>query len=194
LSIRGICGISAILNRRVITRIVTPGSAVATQKGVLTVLFSIALLTNILALVRYHPYQLSYYNTVIGGASGAAEKGFTISYWYDALDQNFLKQLNTLAKNDSALVYSYPNADILEFNRVLGLLNPEIQSTGNPKEADYLLILNRIIEGRMSSFLKGKETALKASSPDDVWLLSLFINNHKQQPQSAGLQNIAQHE
>jgi 4-amino-4-deoxy-L-arabinose transferase-like glycosyltransferase len=194
LSIRGICGISAILNRRVITRIVPPGSAVAAQKGLVTVLFSIALLTNIWALVRYHPYQLSFYNAAIGGPSGAAEKGFTISYWYDALDQNFLQQLNALAKNDPALVYSYPNADILEFNRVLGLVNPDIQSTGNPKEADYLLILNRIIGGRMSGFLKGKETALKASTPDDVWLLSLFVNKQKQQPQSASLQNSARHE
>jgi len=73
---------------------------------------------------------------VIGGQAGAAEKGFTISYWYDALSQSFLKQLNAMPKNDSISIYSFPNSDILKYNRVLGLVKPAIKSVSNPQEAD----------------------------------------------------------
>ena len=37
-----------------------------------------------LALIRIHPYELSYYNELIGGPRGAWERGFELSYWYDA--------------------------------------------------------------------------------------------------------------
>jgi hypothetical protein len=182
LSVRGVCGISHFINRLIVNRVTPPGSAVAVrlEKGVITALLSFMLLMNVLALVNYHPYQLSYFNAAIGGPAGAAKKGFTISYWYEVFDQTFINKLNAMPKNDSVVIYSFPNSDILEYNRALGLLNPEIKSTSNPLEADYILILNRIVGQRMSKFLQGKETAITASTPDSVWILSLFENNQKQ--------------
>jgi hypothetical protein len=46
------------------------------------------------ALGRVHPYELSYYNELIGGPRGAWERGFELSYWYDAFDGPFLEQIN----------------------------------------------------------------------------------------------------
>ena len=88
-------------------------------------------------------------------------------------------------KNDSVVIYSFPNSAILEYNRVLGLLDPEIKSTSEPQEADYILILNRIVGQRMSNFLQGKETAITVSTPDSVWILSLFDNNQNRQKQAS---------
>src|SRR5262249_9450477 len=34
-------------------------------------------------LIRVHPFELSYYNELIGGARGARKAGFEMSYWYD---------------------------------------------------------------------------------------------------------------
>ena len=183
LSIRGVGGISHFINRLIVNRVTPPGSmaAIRLEGGVITALLSIALLMNVLALVNYHPYQLSYYNAAIGGPAGAAKKGFTISYWYDALDQTFLNKLNAMHKNDSVVIYSFPNSAILEYNRVLGLIDPEIKSTSDPQEADYILILNRIVGQRMSNFLQGKETAITVSTPDSVWMLSLFHNIQNRQ-------------
>ena len=135
------------------------------------------LLLNVQALVKYHPYQLSYYNAMIGGAAGAAEKGFTISYWYEALNQSFLEKLNAVTKNDSVLIYSFPHTDILEYNKALGLLDAELKIVADPQKADFLLVLNRIIGPRMSNYLIGKEIAINASTPDGVWILSLLVNN-----------------
>ena len=36
------------------------------------------------SLVRIHPYELSYYNELIGGPRQAWRKGFELTYWYDA--------------------------------------------------------------------------------------------------------------
>ena len=38
------------------------------------------------ALVGIHPYELSYYNELIGGPRGAWARGFELSYWYDAFN------------------------------------------------------------------------------------------------------------
>ena len=192
LSTRGVCGISGLINRLIVNRLgqLHSVTAVRLKGGVIAVLLSFALLMNILAIVNYHPYQLSYYNAAIGGPAGAAKKGFTISYWYEALDQTFLNKLNARYKNESVAIYSFPNSDIIEYNKVLGLVDPEIRSTSNPQKADYILILNRIIGQQMLDYLQGKETAIAASTPDDVWMLSLIDNSQIPQEQSSYLQEM----
>ena len=193
LSIRGVCGISRLINRLIVNRFGQSHSVVAVRlkSAVTAVLLSSTLLMNILTLVNYHPYQLSYYNAAIGGPAGAAKKGFTISYWYEALDQTFFNKLNARYKNESVAIYSFPNSDILEYNKVFGLVDPGIRSTSNPQEADYILILNRIIRKQAINYLQGKETAIAASTPDDVWILSLFDNSRKRLKQSDHLQEMA---
>jgi hypothetical protein len=47
-----------------------------------------------LALVRIHPYELSYYNELTGGPRGAWESGFELSYWYDAFNDQTIDDLN----------------------------------------------------------------------------------------------------
>jgi 4-amino-4-deoxy-L-arabinose transferase-like glycosyltransferase len=46
------------------------------------------------ALVRIHPYELSYYNELIGGTRKAWNRGFELSYWYDAFNGPVLEALN----------------------------------------------------------------------------------------------------
>jgi 4-amino-4-deoxy-L-arabinose transferase-like glycosyltransferase len=46
------------------------------------------------ALVRIHPYELSYYNELLGGPRGAWEEGFELTYWYDAFTNPVLEDLN----------------------------------------------------------------------------------------------------
>ena len=46
------------------------------------------------SLYRIHPYELSYYNELIGGPRGAWERGFELSYWYDAFTDPVIDDLN----------------------------------------------------------------------------------------------------
>jgi 4-amino-4-deoxy-L-arabinose transferase-like glycosyltransferase len=45
-------------------------------------------------LARIHPFELSYYNALIGGPRGAWERGFELSYWYDAFNPTVVDELN----------------------------------------------------------------------------------------------------
>jgi 4-amino-4-deoxy-L-arabinose transferase-like glycosyltransferase len=49
-------------------------------------------------LVAIHPFELSYYNEAIGGPRGAWKRGFELSYWYDAFNDQTLEELNDLKR------------------------------------------------------------------------------------------------
>jgi hypothetical protein len=46
------------------------------------------------ALIGIHPYELSYYNELAGGPRGAWERGFELTYWYDAFTPSVIDDLN----------------------------------------------------------------------------------------------------
>ncbi len=46
-------------------------------------------------LIQIHPFELSYYNELIGGPRGAWKSGFELSYWYEAFDGDTLLDLNS---------------------------------------------------------------------------------------------------
>ncbi|MFO0949874.1 MAG: hypothetical protein U0835_01720 [Isosphaeraceae bacterium] len=46
-------------------------------------------------LVKVHPFELSYYNELVGGPRGAWGSGnFELTYWYDAFNRQTLEELN----------------------------------------------------------------------------------------------------
>jgi hypothetical protein len=73
-------------------------------------------------LARIHPFELSYYNLLIGGPRGAWQRGFELTYWCDAFNGRTLDDLNR----------SLPAAAELDFPNVL--TNPmtlqELQTLG----------------------------------------------------------------
>jgi 4-amino-4-deoxy-L-arabinose transferase-like glycosyltransferase len=59
-----------------------------------SVLSALVLLPAAWGLVRIHPFELSYYNELIGGPRGAWARGFELSYWYEAFDGETIADLN----------------------------------------------------------------------------------------------------
>jgi hypothetical protein len=47
-----------------------------------------------IAVARIHPYELSYYNELVGGPRGAWERGFELTYGYDAFNGRVIDDLN----------------------------------------------------------------------------------------------------
>lgn len=95
--------------------------------------------------VNTHPYQLSFYNSFIGGTHGAAHAGFTVSYWYDALNRQAVDKINRLADGNALRVFSYPNKDILGWNKWLGNLKKNVYPADRIENADYVLLIHRIV-------------------------------------------------
>ena len=74
--------------------------------------------------MRIHPYELSYYNELIGGPRGAWDRGFELTYWYDAFNGPVIADLNRRLP---------PNAEIDFFNDLTDssvIVFQELQSLG----------------------------------------------------------------
>ena len=83
------------------------------------------------ALVRIHPYELSYYNELIGGPRGAWERGFELTYWYDAFTDNVIAELNRKFPPDAYVDFLNPNTktSVIVFQELqtLGALRGDIR-------------------------------------------------------------------
>ncbi|MEK7544062.1 MAG: glycosyltransferase family 39 protein [Patescibacteria group bacterium] len=102
------------------------------------VLTGVVFLWLIVPIIRYHPYQISYFNELVGGVRGAW-KNFDVEYWGTSQKAAML-WLNTNAPKDSFIhVLMAPDA-------AAKYLRPDLLSRVNKKgfdEADYVVVLNR---------------------------------------------------
>jgi len=57
-------------------------------------------------LAAIHPFELSYYNELVGGPAGAWRRGFELSYWYDAFNPRTLAEINARLPRGAAIGFS----------------------------------------------------------------------------------------
>ncbi|OGL51245.1 MAG: hypothetical protein A3C43_07250 [Candidatus Schekmanbacteria bacterium RIFCSPHIGHO2_02_FULL_38_11] len=96
------------------------------------VILLICLLPSIYSLISIHPFELSYYNSFIGGVKGATESGFETTYWNDAFTPRVASDFNQLFKGK---IFSKRNGLYMSFDyyHSLGILRKDIKYS----EADY---------------------------------------------------------
>lgn len=126
--------------------------------GLLALLF---LFPAALDLFAYHPYELSYYNRLVGGIRGAYARGLEVTYFMEAFTPGFLDHLNrSLPPNAvvNAAIGNFMFAYYQNENR----LRRDIRIS---EEADpeYLILLTR-----QSTFEKSAHFLLKNVRPDDA--------------------------
>jgi 4-amino-4-deoxy-L-arabinose transferase-like glycosyltransferase len=82
-------------------------------------------------LIRVHPYELSYYNKLIGGPRWAWKRGFELTYWYDAFNEPFLKEINDRlppgAEVDFLNDMTHTAVPVFSDQQSLGILRGDIQ-------------------------------------------------------------------
>jgi hypothetical protein len=54
-------------------------------------------------LVAVHPFELSYYNELVGGPRGAWRRGFELAYWFDAFNERTIAKLNARLPRGAAV-------------------------------------------------------------------------------------------
>jgi hypothetical protein len=88
-----------------------------------------------------HPYQLSFYNRLVGGIRGAYEKGFETTYFLEAFTPQFLQQLNDKLPKNAVVNGTFINP-VLEYYQTKRLLRQDIRITGSAPY-QFLILLNR---------------------------------------------------
>ena len=96
---------------------------------------AILLLPGLSGAARTHPYQLAYYNSLVGGTKGATARGFETIYWGQSLAEAppFLNSL----QQPSPLVLVIPKGTIylLEVQQQVGSIRPDVRFTGDETQA-----------------------------------------------------------
>jgi len=91
--------------------------------------------------LRSHPYELAYYNGLIGGARGALSAGFESTYYWDAVTPAFCRTLNATLPPGAQIQVHPPFPDHFFYLQFAGYLRRDLVFTGDP--APYLLLLSR---------------------------------------------------
>ena len=104
-------------------------------------LFLLAVFPSALALLVYHPYELSYYNGLVGGVRGAYQSGLEVTYLMEAFTPEFLGRLNKELPAHAAINASFSNFMFKYYQREKRL-RPDIRITSE-RDYDYYLLLNR---------------------------------------------------
>lgn len=94
-------------------------------------------------VIEIHPFELSYYNRLIGGPKGAWQRGFELTYWYDAFTPAVIAELNGKLPQGAEL--DFPNqlsapTTFLEL-QTLGQLRPDLYLASSETRFPYLWLL-----------------------------------------------------
>ncbi len=77
------------------------------------VIVAALLALNAAALLSTHPYELSYYNCLVGGAWGANKLGFETTYWGDTVNQQVIKYVNQHCPDGSRVTSEPPHTELI---------------------------------------------------------------------------------
>jgi 4-amino-4-deoxy-L-arabinose transferase-like glycosyltransferase len=128
---------------------------------------------------RQPPYELSYYNSSVGGLAGAHQRGYETTYWWEILNDPALQQLNSLASG-SRVYFPLLPADLL-FKDMTEAGKIKFTPTVDPLDTEFMLIFGRPYVGfweeRTFSVLRqgGKKAVpLWGITVDSVPLLRLY--------------------
>jgi len=97
------------------------------------------LVPSTIILARVHPYELSYYNSLAGGISGARNLGLETTYMWECFDDKACALLNRTLP-DSSGVFTMNNPHF-QFLQGLGKIKPSLEF--NNERFNYILQYNR---------------------------------------------------
>lgn len=111
------------------------------QAKLVSVVLVLLLFPPLLDLSLYHPFELSYYNRLIGGIRGAYQSGLEPTYFMEAFTPKFLKFLNEKLPPNAVIYASYSNF-MFQYYQNEGRLRRDLRIV-EKGDFDYFILLNR---------------------------------------------------
>ncbi len=128
-------------------------------------------------MVDIHPYELSYYNSLIGGIKGADKSGLEVTYLQEAINPRFLSYLNREIPQNSRVNGSFSNF-MLDFYQQWGRLRRDIKLT-DKYNCEFYILLSR--KSAFSDFdwwlFKNRPIPTGAVKLQDVPIISIYKLN-----------------
>lgn len=106
------------------------------------IVYALALFPPGFDLYLYHPYELSYYNRLVGGLRGAYERGLEVTYFMEAMGPDFLRLLNRELPANAVVNASFSNF-MLAYYQEENRLRRDIRLT-DKGDFDYYILLTRL--------------------------------------------------
>ena len=120
---------------------------------------------------RYPPFELSYYNQLVEGLSGAHRRGYETTYWWEILNHRALEKINGFCRGASVYFPIPPTDLFFKQMKAQGKIAFE-PAQDRPDEAGYVLIMGR-------PFVRFWETRTwplyrrAGKTPEPVWGITL---------------------
>ncbi|MBI4765845.1 MAG: hypothetical protein HY787_14810 [Deltaproteobacteria bacterium] len=93
------------------------------------------------SLLNIHPFELSYYNALVGGVKGADQKGLEVTYLQEVISPDFLNQVNRLMPRGTTLNGTLSQFLLVEY-QTRGMLRKDIRLVTGIG-CDFYLVLMR---------------------------------------------------
>ena len=129
-------------------------------------------------VVALHPFQLSYYNALVGGLPGAERLGLELTYWGDAIDRRLLDRLVTVVPQGAraALVPTlYPGQGLSVTSRAMAARSLILEDEDAAPAANWLVVSRRTAYWKdelRERLDHGRKVAER--SRQGVWLSALY--------------------
>lgn len=151
------------------------------RQSLARVLVAMVFLGQSYGLIYYHPYQLSYYNGLVGGLHGAEQIGLEVTYWGDALDDALLNEAAhraTMGENIALLPTLYSgHAYHLTHPKLLAKKIAVIPADElNQRHCRWVLIFHRqsYLQDPFSRQIMARGTIIHETTRSGVWLARLL--------------------
>jgi hypothetical protein len=144
------------------------------QPKLIGILYLLLLFPPALDLLVYHPYELSYYNRLVGGIQGAYRRGLEVTYFLEVFTPAFLKSLNNDLPPNATVNALFGNF-MLTYYQTENRLRPDIRVTDGEDFDYYILVFRRgLFREQEEAFLASRPRLYRAWRLDGAPLILMF--------------------
>jgi hypothetical protein len=138
--------------------------------------------TQSIGIVLYHPFQLSYYNLLVGGLRGAERLGFEVTYWGDTVEHTIAGAAAERAAGGAVLFAPH----LAPFQaQAVEIVNPAFEANGarvigwpadtaTSPAPRYLLVYNRRADAVVPDDAISGATLIAENRRQGIWLARLY--------------------
>ncbi|MCX7918888.1 MAG: glycosyltransferase family 39 protein [bacterium] len=144
----------------------------------ISIILSIILLVfPVYHVIDSHPYQLSYYNQLVGGINGALRKGLESTYWCEAVNCDVLRYLNRLVPENGKVRFLSFSDEVVQWYQEQDYLRKDIQCFSSEEPEYYILHCRQGFFGALEWYLYNTATPIKSFGYKSTVPLVLVYKN-----------------